>query len=167
MRNIDIDWRGMTAFDLDDVNRVANMVHPGFFEAPEVLAERHQLYRNGTFVLEVGERISGYVLSHPWRLYAPPPLNELLGALPDDADTYYIHDIALLPLARKVGAASQIVEGLIKHAKATGFATMSLVAVHNSAPFWSRFGFTVAERDDLRDKLACYGADAQYMVRQL
>ena len=50
-------------------------VHPDFFEAPEVLAERQQLYRNGCYLLEIGEKPTGYVLSHPWRAGSLPALN--------------------------------------------------------------------------------------------
>jgi GNAT superfamily N-acetyltransferase len=167
MRAGDIDWRGMTGFDLPEIERIAGIVHPGFFESAEVLAERRALYHHGAYVLEVGERIAGYVLSHPWRFGDAPALNTLIHRLPDGADTYYIHDIALLPLARKVGAASQIIKGLIKHATVSGFKNISLIAVNNSAPFWSRFGFAVADVDGLRQKLLSYDADARYMVRQL
>lgn len=165
MRVTDVDWRGMTAFDLGAVERIAGLVHPDLFEAPEVLAERYQLYRNGCFVLEIGERISGYVFSHPWRRGTPPPLNTLLGSLPDTPDIYYIHDIALLPLARKVGAASQIVSGLIKHAKASGYANIGLVAVNKSQGFWERQGFALTDEGDFGEKLLSYEPDARYMIR--
>lgn len=167
MRVGDVDWRGMTGFDLPEIERIAAIVHPGYFEALEVLAERRALYHHGAYVLEVGERIAGYVLSHPWRFGDAPALNTLIGRLPDNPDTYYIHDIALLPLARKIGAASQIVKGLIKHATVSGFEHVSLIAVNNSAPFWSRFGFSVTEVDSIKQKLLSYDAGARYMVRQL
>lgn len=166
MRVANVEWRGMTGFDLPGVVQVASVVHPGYYEAPDVLAERHALYHHGTYVLEVGERIAGYVLSHPWCYGTAPALNSRIGALPENADTYYIHDIALLPLARKVGAASQIVEGLIKHAIASGFPTISLIAVNGSLRFWSRFGFAVEEIEGLTQKLLSYDADARYMVRR-
>lgn len=166
MRIANVDWRGMTGFDLPAVVKVAEIVHPGYFEVAEVLAERRALYHDGAYVLEVGERITGYVLSHPWRYGDAPALNSLVGALPDGSDTYYIHDIALLPLARKIGAASHIIEGLIKHALASGFRSVSLIAVNRSAPFWARFGFAVEEIAALREKLLSYDEDARYMVRR-
>ena len=93
-------------------SRSPREVHPGFFETPEVLAERQRLYRNGAYLLEIGERPAGYVLSHPWpsaRCRRSTPCSE---NCPTDADTYYIHDLALLPVARRIGAASFIVEAL-------------------------------------------------------
>jgi ribosomal protein S18 acetylase RimI-like enzyme len=167
MKLKDVAWRAMSAFDLADVERIAAQVHPGFFEAAAVLAEKQALYRNGAYMLEIGERPGGYVLSHPWRERSIPALNAMLGQIPADADTYYIHDLALLPLARRVGAASHIVEALEKHAKAQGFATMSLVAVNNSQGFWERHGFVVEEVPGLAEKLSGYEATAKFMVKRL
>jgi len=163
----DIAWRRMTAFDLAAVQALADKVHPDFFEAPEIFAERLSLYSAGAHVLEVGERPVGYVFSHPWRLGDLPPLNARLGALPEDADTYYLHDLALLPLARRIGAAGRIVAALTKHARARGFPTMSLVAVNASQGFWERHGFVVADRPELAAKLASYESAARYMVQVL
>src|SRR5690606_4138770 len=167
MLHRDIAWRAMTGYDIDAVFDIANRIHTDFFEAREVLAERQMLYRNGCYLLEVSEKLAGYVLSHPWRLGSLPALNALLGALPEDADTYYIHDLALLPLTRGLGAAGQIVEALTKHAKAMGFASMSLVAVNGSLAFWEHQGFAVSDRPELADKLASYEDAARYMVKTL
>ena len=163
----DVSWRAMSGYDLAAVSAIASKVHPGFFEADAVLAEKHTLYRNGCYILEVAEKPAGYVLSHPWMLGSLPALNTLLGALPDEPDTFYIHDLALLPVARGVKAAGKIIAALTKHAEAMGFPTMSLVAVNGSVPFWEKQGFVAEERAELADKLAAYEADARYMVKTL
>lgn len=163
----DVAWRAMDGYDLDAVFSIANKVHPGFFEAREVLAEKHALYRNGCYILEVAEKPAGYVLAHPWRRGTLPALDALLGALPQEPDTFYIHDLALLPLARGIGAAGKILTSLTKHAAAMNFPTMSLVAVNGSVPFWEKQGFAVEQRADLADKLAAYEQEARYMVKAL
>ena len=163
----DVAWRAMTGYDLRAVEAIAAEVHPGLFEAPEVLAERHRLYRNGCYLLEIGEKPAGYLLSHPWRFGALPALNSLLSAIPADANTYYLHDLALLPVARRVGAASRIVEALIKHATARRLPTMSLVAVNGSAGFWERHGFVVTDKPGLEAKLLSYDRAARFMVKPL
>ena len=163
----DVAWRAMTGYDLGAVSTIANQVHPGFFEAEDVLAEKFTLYRNGCYLLEIGERPAGYVLSHPWKSGDLPALDTLLGTLPEAADTFYIHDLALLPLTRGVGAAGQIVAALSKHARVMGFPTMSLVAVNNSLPFWTRQGFVAQDRPDLAAKLRSYEEGARYMVKAL
>ena len=167
MKFRDMAWRGMTGFDLEPVEAIAAQVHPGLFEAKEVLAEKQRLYNAGAYLLEIGERPVGYVLSHPWRFADPPPLNTLLGGLPPDADTYYIHDLAILPLARRVGAAGEIVSALEKHARVRDLPTMSLVAISGSSGFWVRHGFAPAELPDVSAKLSPYGAGAQLMAKAL
>ena len=163
----DVSWRAMSGYDLNAVSTIAAKVHPDFFEADEVLAEKHSLYRNGCYILEVAEKPSGYVLSHPWRRGSLPALNALMGALPEAPDTYYIHDLALLPVTRGVGAAGQIIAALTKHAEAMGFASMSLVAVNGSVPFWEKQGFVTEDRPELAEKLAAYEDAARYMVKPL
>jgi ribosomal protein S18 acetylase RimI-like enzyme len=167
MRLPGVFWRAMTGYDLAAVSDIAASVHPNFPESDEVLAERQLLYPYGTYLLEVNERPVGYVLSHPWRSGTLPPLDSLLGTLPESADTYYIHDLALLPVARRIGAASFILDALAKHASAHGFATMSLVAVNSSEGFWERHGFAAEDGPELADKLASYEPAARYMVRRL
>lgn len=163
----DVAWRAMSGYDLGAVFDIANRVHPGFFEAEAVLAEKFELYRNGCYLLEVSEKPAGYVLSHPWKLGSLPALDTLLGEIPADADTFYIHDLALLPLTRGLGAAGQIVAALTKHAGAMGFPTLSLVAVNGSVPFWEKQGFAVEDRPELNDKLSAYEDAARYMVKAL
>lgn len=163
----DVAWRAMTGYDLPAVQKIADQVHPGFFEAAEVLGERQRLYRNGCYLLEIGEKPAGYVLSHPWRSGSLPALNALLGEIPTDADTYYLHDLALLPVARRVGAASHIVSALIKHASAGGYPNMSLVAVNGSQSFWEKHGFAPADAPEVDDKLRSYESAAKLMVKPL
>ncbi|RYE41372.1 MAG: GNAT family N-acetyltransferase [Hyphomicrobiales bacterium] len=163
----DVSWRAMSGYDLNAVSTIAAKVHPGFFEADEVLAEKHSLYRHGCYILEVAEKPSGYVLSHPWTRGSLPALNALIGVLPEAPDTFYIHDLALLPVTRGVGAAGQIVAALTKHAEAIGFPSVSLVAVNGSVPFWEKQGFVVEDHPDLSEKLAAYEDAARYMVRAL
>lgn len=160
-------WRPLTPDDLGAVEAIAAVVHPDFFEAPEVFAERQRLYPAGTHLLEIGGRPAGYMLSHPFRLNSLPALNALLGVLPDGADTYYLHDLALLPEARGTGAAGAIVRTLAAHAGAAGFASMSLVAVNGSLGFWRKQGFAIADAPALADKLTSYEAAARYMIRSL
>jgi GNAT superfamily N-acetyltransferase len=162
-----VSWRALTAYDMASVEAIAAEVHPAFFERPEVLAEKQRLYHNGAYLLEIGERPVGYVLSHPWTANTVPALNTLLGGLPAAADTYYLHDLALLPVARRIGAASFIVEALTKHAAAHGFPTMSLVAVNGSRGFWERHGFAVETAPALDDMLKDYEDAALLMIRRL
>jgi GNAT superfamily N-acetyltransferase len=160
-------WRQMTAEDLPVVDAIAAVVHPSFPEDRAVFAERQALYPQGTRLLELDEVASGYILSHPWRFGVLPALNSLLGAIPQDADTYYLHDLALLDRARGTGAAAKIVGDILRHATAAGFRTASLVAVNGSVPFWYKHGFRRQNSPELAEKLASYEDAAAFMVKQL
>ncbi len=159
-------WRGMRAGDVASVSAIARIVHPLFPEDDAVFAERIALYPAGCRLL-IGEAGApqGYVLSHPWR-GAPPKLSSLVRALPVP-DVYYIHDLSVLPVQRGSGAASQVVRDLFEQARGEGLARAALVAVNNSVPFWSRFGFTVADDPAMQRALGSYGDDARYMICDL
>lgn len=169
----------MTTADLSAVRAVASRVHPDYPEDDAVFSERLRLYAAGCWVLDrretgdsrIGEDrtggITGYIISHPWRHGDAPPLNTLLGALPDAPTTYYIHDIALLPEARGTGAAAAILATLLGRARSAHLGTLSLVAVNNSTAFWRRHGFEVVTTPILDEKLKSYDRDARFMVRPL
>ena len=165
--NISLHWRALTPTDLPAVDAIAAIVHPSFPEDTEVLAERVRLYPDGARLLEIDGVPSGYILAHPWRFKSLPVLNSLLGAIPADADTFYLHDLALLSAARGTGAAAMIVGEMLRHARLKQFATMSLVAVNGSQAFWHKHGFRPVDAPELADKLASYDAAARFMVRTL
>lgn len=160
-------WRALTTLDLPAVEVIAAKVHPGFPEDTAVLAERQRLYPEGTRLLEVDGEPTGYILSHPWPFKALPALNSMLGAIPAGADTYYLHDLALLPAARGTGAAAMIVGDILRHARLHGFPSASLVAVNGSLPFWYKHGFRTLDVPELADKLLGYEAAARLMVKPL
>ncbi|MGJ4929261.1 GNAT family N-acetyltransferase [Bradyrhizobium sp. HKCCYLS2038] len=154
----------MATDDLAGVDAVAARVHPDFPEDHAVFAERLRLHPAGCRVLSMaGDTIAGYVISHPWELGRPPALNVLIGSLPGDVSTYYIHDLALLPELRGSGAASEIVRQLVRHARELGLPSLSLVAVSGSTPFWAKQGFAVTVRLGSDGKLQSYGEDARLM----
>ncbi len=145
--------------------RIAEIVHPAYPEEPSVFAERLALYPEGVLVV-AGAEVGGYVLSHPWLLDRPPDLNTLLGALPEAPDTYYIHDIAMLPELRGRGLARTAIEMLVARAAGEGFSTVSLVSVIAQS-WWSAFGFHDASDRIAREKLLSYGGNARYMIRAI
>jgi ribosomal protein S18 acetylase RimI-like enzyme len=156
-------WRPMLASDISAAHALSEIVHPGFPEDRAVFEERLRLYPEGCYVLASDDTLKGYALSHPYVTDCAPALNTLLGALPGNCDTYYFHDIAILPEARGGQAGKAIVTYLKTHARATGFDTICLVAVNNSAPFWEKHGFVAREVAGMRGKLASYGDGTAYM----
>jgi len=160
-------WRLMTSSDLLKVSMIGNGIHVNFFEDPGIFAERYALYPRGCYVLESVNGIQGYIVSHPWYFKKPPALNTLLQSIPQSAETFYIHDVALLAVARGRGYASQIVLRLIEHAQGAGFPNMSLITVNNTRNFWQKHGFRLVEDLSLAAKLQTYENDAHFMVRNL
>lgn len=160
-------WRPMRPDDLPAVAAIADRVHEAYPEDPEIFAERLRLWPEGCLVYERDGSLLAYVLSHPAHAFAPPPLNSLLGALPDQPTTYYIHDLALLPETRGQGAGSEIVRILLAGAHKAGCPDVSLIAVNDSSGFWRRHGFEPVVDPALDAKLRSYDEDARFMVRPL
>lgn len=159
-------WRPMTSADLDAVAHIAGLVHPTLFERREVLAEKQRLYPAGSWLCEQDGTAYGYFLTHPWHTDALPPLDGMLSAVPKGG-TYYLHDLALLPEARRTGAAGTAVGTALAHAAKTGYRTATLVAVNNSVEFWGRHGFAVVDVPHLAGKLRAYETGARLMRRAL
>ena len=160
-------WRRMTRADLVNVERIGELVHPAYPEDAAVIAERLQLYPAGCLVLEGPSVPMGYAVSHPWLFGRPPALNTLLEALPARPDTFYVHDVALMPDLRGSHLGTTVVQLLVHQAKLVGFDNMSLVAVGRSLGFWRRNGFQAIEREELQAALSSYGDGATFMARSL
>jgi len=158
----------MTLQDIDEVDRIAQLVHPGLPEAREVLAEKLKLHPEGCFILSnpIDGATLGYLISHPWMAGDAPKLDTLIGELPPP-DVYYIHDIALLPAARGLRAGETAARLIEAHARKLGINRMALVSVNNSTGFWVNQGFRISTAPHWAEKLSSYGADAVYMTRLL
>lgn len=161
------NWRRMARADLVSVERIGDLVHPTYPEDATVIAERLQLYPSGCLVLECGSASQGYAVSHPWLFGRPPGLNTPLQDLPARPDTFYIHDVALMPELRRGHFGTTVVQLLVHQARLDGLDNMSLVAVGRSFDFWRKNGFQAIERQELRAALSTYGEGATFMARSL
>ncbi|MBW7971094.1 GNAT family N-acetyltransferase [Bradyrhizobium sp. BR 10289] len=160
-------WRLAQVSDLPDITAIAARIHPEMPERPEVLAEKMRLCPEGCRVLVAGDAIAGYGLAHPWKQHDIPSLDGFLEKLPEDADCFYVHDVAVLPDFRG-GAARDYVAMIEKLARTSHITTLALVSVYATRPLWERLGFRpVAVHAELRAKLASYGGAATYMLRDL
>jgi GNAT superfamily N-acetyltransferase len=160
-------WRKLSGDDIGGLVRVADEVHPELPESDAIFAERVRLFPEGCLALiddESGE-LCGYIISHPIYNRQPPRLNRLLGDIASGADQYYIHDIAILLEVRGHGYAREIIETILS--VAGRFPTTSLVSVHGTSSFRSRFGFKKLEKIDeaLQTKSLDYGTSAVYLER--
>lgn len=163
--NTQFCWRNMQEDDLATVIAIAARLHPTYPEDDQIYAERLALYPNGCLIFEVNRNAVGYAISHPWLDRQVPALNSLLQVLPAHPSTYYIHDVALLPAARGLGAVEQLLANLLPVAQADGLITMSLTAVNNSSDFWARHGFI--EIDDPALQLNSYDLAARFLLKNI
>ena len=158
-------WRPMEAGDIPALMALSATVHPTFFEGEAMFLDRLALFPEGSLVLPLWDgSLAAYALGYPVRRFAPPPLDTVLGQLPPDADALYIHDVAVDPRWRGRKLAEPAVARLLALAEPYGAAV--LVSVYGTPPFWSRFGFRAVDDPALRSKLASYGEDAVFMLRE-
>ncbi|TGE01264.1 GNAT family N-acetyltransferase [Methylobacterium nonmethylotrophicum] len=150
--------------DLPAAAAIAARVHPHHPEDDAVMAERLRLCPEGCFALAGSDDgLRGYAVGHPWRARSVPDLDMRLGALPEPAGAWCIHDVALVPEARGRGAAGEVVALMRGEAARRGLPEMVLVAVGDAAGFWRRHGF----RPIPEAPPPGYGARAALMVRDL
>lgn len=160
-------WRPALPGDAAEIARLST-AHLGLYaEGAEVFDERIRLTPDGCYVLKAKHDIVGYFFSHPWTRFAPPALHQMLGALPANADCWYVHDVAVDRSARGTGVVPEIFDRVAHVARTRGFSLVTLVAVSGAARYWRTLGFEDATTDALRLKLKDYGADAVYMERAL
>jgi len=151
----------LRAPDLAAASDLAARIHPDYPEDDAVMAERLRLCPEGCFALTGDGVLLGYAVGHPWRARSVPDLDTRLGALPEPAEAWCIHDVALDPPARGRGAAAAIVGLMLREAARRRLPEAVLVAVGDAAGFWRRHGF----RPIPQAAPPGYGAGAALMVR--
>lgn len=156
-------WRAATPDDVPAIDRIAHSIHT-MHERIDVIGEKIALFPRGCRVLVGDGAVCGYALAHPWRVADVPPLDTYLGVLPHDADCIFISDVAILPPARRHGAAQRFVAHASELAGDRGLSRLALVSVYGTYPFWARRGFELTPLPDTDAKLATYGDTARYMV---
>ncbi|WP_447727361.1 GNAT family N-acetyltransferase [Sphingomonas koreensis] len=162
-----MDWRAMTERDVERVAALAESVHAEYSENAAVFAACLCLYPAGCHVVDTGDgEIGGYLIAHPGRFDTPSVLDVPLERLPEPADCYYLHDLALAPVTRGHGMAGKAVEIVVAEARRSGFDTVALVAVGDAHAFWRHQGFTPIG-DGLVDAAKGYGAEARALIRKV
>lgn len=150
----------MRAEDLPAIKHISDIVHRAYSEEEAVYAERLSLYPAGCLTLERDGAIIGYIVTHPWHRGLSPALNAALGKIPTENSEYYLHDIALLPEARKQGLGEAALRRTIEHARQHGFPAVTLVAVNGAERYWGSQGFIIAEGEE---ESTTYGAGTYRM----
>lgn len=162
-----MEWRAMTEADLARMDALTRIAHEGYWEDTAIFAACFHLWPAGCHVVDAGDRgLGGYLIAHPGRFDTPSVLHVPLARLPEPADCYYLHDLALAPVTRGHGLAGKAVEIVVADARRAGLDTIALIAVGDAHDFWRHQGF--AEIGDGRvDPAKGYGEEARAMMRRI
>ena len=162
-----VDIRTMTAGDLPAVLEIQAICYTEVTpESKESLHAKLSASQSTCLIASFEGDTVGYLIALPWEFSNPPALNAKACELPSSPSCLYLHDLAVMPDARKFGAGRALVEAFLARLKRMGLVRASLVAVQNSAPYWERHGFrAVPQSEPLKAKLSTYGRGVQYMER--
>jgi GNAT superfamily N-acetyltransferase len=167
LRVIEPWWREAAEADLPIVHAICQDFHPSLLERLEVFGEKLKLFPAGCRVLVRSGEIVGYGFSYPWLLYSIPPNDTFLDALPSNPDCIFIHDVVVMPHARRHGAAKRFIEIVAAVGRERNISALAAVSVYNTHPIWAKCGFEMIERPDLAENLESYGETARYIMRRL
>lgn len=135
-------WRQMLLDDLPSVFNIAMDVWAEYGETFAIYYNKFLTAPQGCYVYTVNNNIKGYVISHPWNILYPPPLNTPL--IKVEENCWFIHDIVVLPEYRGTGVGDEIIQKILHDNS-----IVSLVAVNDEATktkdFWMRYGFKVCD----------------------
>lgn len=165
-----LSWRPLGADDLGAVIDIAAQVHPKYPERPEIFADKLAFFAPGCLAAEnPAGLVVGYAFAHPWTIGLPPLLDTPLGPRPTDATGLHLHDVAVLPDWRGLGATGQVLTALLALAAGHHLSALTLVAITGQDGFWRARGFTpfAPAGATLERRLASYGAGCAYLVRPL
>lgn len=160
--------RPMRTDDLDAVLAIQLACYgAAFVEDGALIARRLAAAPHTAWVAQQRGRVGAYLAAYPSRLGRITPLNGDFEPAPD-ADTLYLHDLAVDPAFGGQGLGP----ALVRHALAqtpAAWRHCALVSVQSSLAFWQRLGYAQTEPGDLRQRrhLASYPGPAYYMVRRL
>ena len=85
------------------------------------------------------------------------------------ADSLYLHDLAVHPDAAGLGLGPRLVRHAWAHAAQAGWRHSTLVSVQSSVGFWERQGYAATQPDgaEQQARLATYPGRSVYMIRRL
>lgn len=145
--------RAMREADLPAIHALQCAAYPPDYHEPEAALASHLAAGPQTsFVAEQKNRLVAYVFAHPWQ-GEPPRLHEALPEAPG-ADHLFVHDLAVSPEARGLGAAALLVQTVREATRTLRFEEIRLVALAHAIAFWRQHGFEALPAFPLP---ACYG----------
>jgi GNAT superfamily N-acetyltransferase len=159
--------RPMLDADLHAVLAVQAACYPPPMQEPgEVVLARLRCAPSTTLVACDADGVCAYAFAYPSKLGRITPLHAGFTPAPD-ADTLYVHDLAVHPRAHGQGLGRQLAQALFGAARREGLHHGALVAVLEARSFWENLGFAVTAPGQGAEVLASYPGPAVYMSRLL
>lgn len=161
--------RAMRADDLDAVLAIQLACYgAGFVEDGALIARRLAAASETGWVAGHAGKVKAYLAASP---SVAGKLTALHGEfeVAADADTLYLHDLAVHPAASGLGLGPRLVRHAWAHAAKAGWRQSTLVSVQASVGFWERQGYAAMQPADpaQQARLATYPGTSIYMARRL
>jgi predicted N-acetyltransferase YhbS len=154
-------FRALTRDDIAGLHRLeAESYLPSLHESDEAFIRLIELFPEGALGCFDEDGLCGYAFGVPLKQGSTLELRSPLDTIPDETDTFYVHDVAVAERSRGRGVGRALATRLLDLARARGFTRCELVSVQGSAPFWEKFGFR-----RVRDFEYAPGAASTKMVR--
>src|SRR5215216_2489036 len=135
-------YRPLTRDDIAALHRLEEEAYsPSLHESDDAFIRLIELFPEGAVGCFDDEGLCGYAFGVPLRAGSTLELRTPLEKIPDEADSFYIHDVAVADRCRGRGVGRALAARLLDVARARGFTRAELVSVQGSAPFWEKFGF--------------------------
>ncbi|WP_225783853.1 GNAT family N-acetyltransferase [Xenophilus sp. Marseille-Q4582] len=160
--------RAMDACDLPQVLAIQLACYGAdFVEAGPLILRRLACAPATAWVAEHEGQVHAYLTGYPSRRGKLTALHGDFEPAAADADTLYLHDLAVHPSAHGLRLGPSLVAHALAHGRRQGWRYAALVAVQDSRGFWARHGFVRAALADAAQqaRLASYPGTAVYMVR--
>jgi predicted N-acetyltransferase YhbS len=136
------EFRQLTAADVPAVHTLeVEAYEPSLHESVASFERLLVVYPAGAIGAFDERGLCGFIFGVPLTRGMTLDLGSPLAALPEGADMFYVHDIAVARRCRGRGVGHELAARLLAVARQRGFRQAELVSVQGSAPFWERFGF--------------------------
>lgn len=159
--------RRMSQTDLPAISRIQRECYSEtILESVDSFSAKLSASPDFCFVAVQRQQVVGYVVSLPWVFGVIPELDGSECSIPPNADGLCIHDMAVTPSARDIGAAKHMLNTVLEAANQQGYKRIFLVAIQGASSYWRRHGFEVVPAGaSLKRDLSAYGREAVYMVK--
>ncbi|ACE84453.1 GNAT family N-acetyltransferase [Cellvibrio japonicus] len=157
--------RLMTPADLIAVIQIqAEAYVDEMLESQEVIAARLANVADTSWVVECAGQVCAYLVAYLSQANSVTPWGSEFAHKPD-ADTFYLHDLAVSHRAKGLRMGPWLIAGVFDQMRERGLRRAALVSVQDSQGFWSKLGFRVVDQlapEQVRH-LQTYTGPAVYM----